>query len=495
MLARSLRLLAGSLALVALVQVSRAAADPGARTLVGLRGRDPGGLRALIDAQQDPASPDYRQWLTPVEFGRRFGAAPRDLKRAERWLRAGGCRIKRPAGRQQVECVGGQPGIRPAALASIVDDVVDLRQHVELRHQLDTSALQPNSIDPSGTFFFTPDEYAAFYDFASLRAAGIDGAGQRIGIVSTAPVDPDDIAAFRTRFGLPPLDLEQIGTPGSHVDDQDLLEAALDVTWSGAVAPGAAVTSAISQGTLLDSITYLVNRADVSVLSLSIVLIPSKSAKPLIRQALKLFMQAASQGQTVLVASGDFGPLVVSMPKPKRGVDQFAQSPFVTGVGGTTPFTPSPDDVTGYGNEVVWQDRKLASGGGRSRLRRPSWQKGLKSNRRTVPDVALAASAVYPIGQNGGVVCCVSGTSAGAPSFAGLIAMLNQQKGTRAGLLNPTLYELGKAQASGGAAIFHDIVEGSSTTTQAKGFPAKPGYDLATGWGTPDVAALFTAFP
>jgi subtilase family serine protease len=74
-----------------------------------------------------------------------------------------------------------------------------------------------------------------------------------------------------------------------------------------------------------------------------------------------------------------------------RGVTPIAQSPFVTAVGGTTPSSSSPADVVSYGSEVVWQDGPLASGGGTSTLPRPTWQKGLKSNRRTVPDVALAA--------------------------------------------------------------------------------------------------------
>jgi kumamolisin len=165
----------------------------------------------------------------------------------------------------------------------------------------------------------------------------------------------------------------------------------------------------------------------------------------------------------------------------------------VTAVGGTTPSSSSPAAVVSYGSEVVWQDGPLASGGGTSTLPRPTWQNGLKSTRRTVPDVALAAAAVYPIPQNGAVLCCVEGTSAAAPAWAGLVAMLNQQKGTPAGLLNPKLYELGKAQARGGTAVFFDIVQGSNSTTQAKGFPAKPGYDLATGWGSPNVAALLPA--
>ena len=464
-----------------------------ARTYVGLRGRNEPALRALLAAQQDATAPEYRHWIGAQEFGRRFGAAPRDLKRVERWLRAEGCRIERSAGRQQVECVGGRPGTLPAALAPLVDDVIDLDQPVDLQHHLDSSRLQPQSVLPDGAFYFTPREYADFYAIESLHSTGIDGSGQRIGIVATAGVEPTDIAAFRTLYGLPALDLEQVGTPGSNISQDDVIEAVLDVTWSGAVAPGAAVTLSISSGALVDAITYLVQRNDVAVMSLSVDFIPSKRTQPLIRQSLKLFRQAATGGKTILVASGDFGPLAVVKPKRRRGVTSFSQSPFVTAVGGTTPTASSPEDAVAHGNEVVWQDGDMASGGGRSRQPRPKWQKGLKSSQRTVPDVSLAAAAVYPVPFDGGITCCVSGTSAAAPSWAGLIAMLDQQTGTPAGLINPKLYELGNAQARGGPAVFFDIVEGSNSTMVAKGFPAKPGYDLATGWGTPNVAALFPA--
>ena len=489
---RSLAVL--SLAALALCIEIASASSADAGTLVGLRGRNAAALDALLAAQQDPASPDYQRWITPQEFGRRFGATPKDMKRVERWLRADGCRIKRSAGRQQVDCVGAKPGAVPASLAPVVDGIVDLDAPVELEHKLDTSTLRPRTVDPGGHFYFTPQEYAGFYGFAALQDGGLTGAGQRIGIVGTVPVDVDDIALFRNTFHLPPLDLEQIGTPGSNTDESDRIEALLDVAWSGAVATGASVTLSITKGTVVDAIKYLVQRADIGVISLSLNPIPNKRNQPLIRQSLKLFKQAATQGQTVLIASGDFGSLAIASP-PKRGVDPYAQSPFVTGVGGTAPSSSSPEGAFTYGTEAVWQEAKAASGGGKSTLPRPTWQKGLGlGNRRTVPDVALAASPVYPLPKNGAVICCVAGTSAAAPAWAGLIAMLNQQRGNRAGLLNPKLYELGMAQAKGGTAVFHDITEGTSTTSLAPGFKAKPGYDMATGWGTPDVPALFAAF-
>jgi subtilase family serine protease len=464
--------------------------------IVALRGRDPGGLRALLAAQQDPASPAYHRWLTPAEFGARFGPAPRDLHRVERWLRGRGCRVRRYAGLQQVSCVGTAPGLPPADLAPLVDSVLDPTMPLPLHYNL-AAAAEPRATASDGSFVFTPREYAAFYDFADLLAAGVDGTGQHIGIVGVAAVDPDDIALFRSTFGLPPLTLEQLtraSRPPPPPDQLAQLEAVLDVTWSGAVAPGAGIVVAISSHALVDAIGYLVGRSDVSVLSLSVTLLPSARTNPFIKQARRLFKQAAAQGQTVLVASGDHGALLQVKPK-RRAVNPFAASPFVTAVGGTTPLPIDPTNADAYGSEVVWQDGDDASGGGRSTLRRPSWQpRG--SPKRTVPDVALPAAGVYPYAQDGALQCCAGGTSAGAPAWAGLVALLNQQRGgTRAGLLNPMLYDLGAAQQAGGPKVFHDIVEGSSTTPQARGFPAGPGYDLATGWGTPDVGVLFANLP
>src|SRR5262245_20092687 len=180
--------------LILLVPARRSDATAAGRTLIGLCGRDEAGLRALLAAQQDPASSEYRRWLTPQEFGRRFGASPRALKRVERWLRADGCRIRRGRSRQQVECVGVTLDAVPAPLAALVDDVVDLDAPVELEHKLDVSTLQPNSLAPDGSFFFAPAEYAGFYGFADLHANGIDGTGQPLAMLGTVPLDVADIA-------------------------------------------------------------------------------------------------------------------------------------------------------------------------------------------------------------------------------------------------------------------------------------------------------------
>jgi subtilase family serine protease len=152
------------------------------------------------------------------------------------------------------------------------------------------------------------------------------------------------------------------------------------------VAPGAGIVVAISSHALVDAIGYLVGRSDVNVISLSVTLLPSARTNPFIKQARRLFKQAAAEGQTVLVASGDHGALL--QVKPKRRVNPFAASPFVTAVGGTTsvPITVQRGRT---GSEVV--------AGRQRRVRRWSVHAASRAGSRKPeahgPDVALPAGA------------------------------------------------------------------------------------------------------
>jgi subtilase family serine protease len=450
--------------------------------LVEVRGRGERALSALLVRQQDPASEDFRRWLTPREFGARFGAPARDLKRVSRWLRGAGCRVRRFPSRRLVGCTG------PAAL----DVPPDLRalgtSDLPLRFHLDDTGLRPESI-VADTFYFSPQEFARVYGLGSAIGAFVDGAGQSIGIVGISRVDPADVNRFRLRFGFPPADLEQVAgvrAPGQVSE----LEAILDVTWAGALAPGAHVVLAVGN-TVSDSLAYLVNRADVSVITSSVSLCRSRRAHPYVAASRRLFRQAAAQGQTVLFASGDSGPRSCE----RGGLDPLVSSEWVTAVGGTQPL-PTLDAsglAIAYGREVAWGGDGGASGGGVTGGRRPSYQRGRAH--RTLPDVSLPATQVYPIGLDGRVGCCLGGTSAASPAWAAAIAQLNQVMGARAGFLNPRLYELGRAQRAGGLAVYHDVRDGSNSFDGVRGFRAHRGYDLATGWGTIDGPPFFAAFP
>ena len=487
---RLLKVVVISLVLVVGLAGRRVAA---ATRLVMLRERNVAALRGLLARQQDPTSADFQRWLTPREFGRRFGARTRDVRKVSRWLAAEGCRVRRFPNRQLVACSGPPPREPPANLRWVIDGVLDVDRPPPTVNHLREHELRPLLRGPGGGFGFSPAEFARVYNLEPALAAGFDGRDQRIGIVAISGIHVEELAAFRERFGLPAAVLTQDDGPrlvGSTDPEIGEVEADLDVEWSGAVAPGARLHLAVADSPV-ESLAHLVNLADISVISASTDLCRFRPVRHEVREADRLLRQAKAQGQTVLAASGDRG----SRSCGDRFIHTFgalASSPLVTSVGGTMP-SPALDDAdnaTGYGTEVVWNDNDkegTSSGGGLTRLRRPSYQRGLPH--RTVPDVSFPASGVFPIATRGlGVVCCVGGTSVAAPAWAGVVAILNQMRGARIGFLNPRLYALGRAQRRGGPVVFHDVTEGANDR-----FPALPGYDLATGWGTIDGEAFFNA--
>ena len=464
-------------------------------TVVALHGRDDAGLDALLARQQDPQSPGHQRWLTPEEFGRRFGARPRDLKRASRWLRARGCRVQRFPNRQLLVCTGQTVTDVPPAVVPLVADLIQPDGPTLHTYLSRATGVQPLAILPDGTFFVSPADFARAYNVTPLYAAGITGAGQRIGVLGFSTIDQSDIDLFRQGFGLPALDVTQVGT--FRGDGNLMVESLLDVQWSGALAPGAAITLVAIPPlppVFMAGLARLVNDPGISVISLSVGFDRGRGSNALARQVYRLFRQAVAQGQTVLAASGDTGALVSKGGRTVRGTEPVASSTFATAVGGTTPDLILDDmgNVVGYGSESVWNQNDPvtgpgASGGGVTPLKRPSYQRGRR--KRTIPDVAFPAAPIFPVVLNGGVQL-IGGTSAAAPAWAGVVALLNEHRGTRSGLLNRGIYNLGRAQQAGGPVVFHDVTSGTNGR-----YPAGPGYDLSTGWGSIDVQAFIAAFP
>jgi uncharacterized protein (TIGR03437 family) len=241
--------------------------------------------------------------------------------------------------------------------------------------------------------------------------------------------------------------------------------------------------------------------------------------------------QANSQGITWFAASGDAGGADCNDSQHSGlAVDAPASIPEVTGVGGTefaegsgkywnTANSAAGASALSYIPEVVWNDSDpingpSASGGGSSGyFLRPSWQTGPgvpNDNFRHVPDVALAASPNHDgyLVYTGGSSQIYGGTSFGAPSFAGIAALINQymvfsgaQANPGLGNVNPKLYAL--AQTASG--VFHDITTGNNTVTVScgrsrgcssspVGYNAGPGYDQTTGLGSVDAYRLVAAW-
>jgi hypothetical protein len=218
------------------------------------------------------------------------------------------------------------------------------------------------------------------------------------------------------------------------------------------------------------------------------------AAGPILTEFLHdLYARAVLQGQTVVVASGDAGATDCAPDSPSVAVNALASSPHVVAVGGTAldPLFDEDGRATGRGGEWAWQDESGAGGGGVSALfGPPGFQADLGFRAgRALPDLALAASPTMPgyAMVRGGDSLAIGGTSAGAPVMAGFLALAIGLRGEALGPVLPRLYEIAARDPSSATGAFHDVLGGTN------GFPAAPGFDLATGWGTPIADRLVPA--
>jgi subtilase family serine protease len=349
-----------------------------------------------------------------------------------------------------------------------------------------------------------PADFAQAYDVP----AGLDGTGQTI-VILTPYGDPalqTDLALFDSYFGLPAppslsvLPVAGSGVPGSGQLRFWALETALDVEYAHALAPGAKIVVAQAatddNGDIVLAAAKLLPRYPGAVVSMSFGDFETDSAAgTFVAQLHAVFLQATALRETLVAASGDLGATFspfTGLNTPVAGYP--ASDPLVTAVGGTMGL-PAPSSLLvngAYGGEQVWNEPPGASGGAPSVLfPAPSWQRPVSGySMRTVPDVAYYAESaggamVFALGRPG----LVGGTSLGSPSWAGIFALVDQARASQGrgpiGPANASLYKLGR---KGGD--FHDITVGNNAYLSPTGFAATPGYDLATGWGTPDVARL-----
>jgi subtilase family serine protease len=328
------------------------------------------------------------------------------------------------------------------------------------------------------------------YTPAQIRQAyGIDqvpqtGSGQTIAIVD-AYNDPNiqsDLATFDTQFGLPaPPSFQVVPLNGvTQVNNGWAAETSLDVEWAHAVAPGANLLLVEApSNSLLDlfsAVSYAAQQPGVVAVSMSW----GGNEFPEETSLDGTFTTPAGHpGVSFVASSGDSG---------SSGAPEYPSvSPNVLGVGGTSLFLNSSG---GYGSETAWS----LSGGGKSAFEaEPSFQAGVQNfGVRTTPDVSYDSdpntgfliydSVGLPSGQSGFVV---GGTSAGAPQWAGILALADQARAANG--LGP----LANAQSAVyglPAADFHDITSGSNGA-----YSAGPGYDLVTGLGTPIVNLIVPA--
>ncbi len=374
---------------------------------------------------------------------------------------------------------------------------------------------------------FTPQQLRVAYGFQPLLDRGTDGRGQTVVLMEFANAPPrppgpqvtdirQDLALFDAVFGLPaPRLLVDTSLAGSARPWLAGLEEVEDVEIVHAIAPEATIrvilipswTGPGSWIAAVDSVLRLA-LSEGSVVSLSAILGEECFTKAE-AAGLNSALEADDEHHvTVVASSGDFGAASTQcanfgLPTPVREVGLPASDPLVLAVGGTTL---NADRVTGaYRGETVWHTppgaaSQQASGGGFSHLfGRPSYQDGVAGigAMRGVPDVAADAA-----GSTGMTLAVRSrgrdyfypgaGTSAATPLWAALIALADQYSGRLLGFVNPAIYRIGRSTSYHQA--LHDITTGSSTETFPQGtitgYPASPGWDPATGWGSPDARVL-----
>jgi subtilase family serine protease len=503
--------------------------------------RDQGEWVRLVAEQHTPGSARYHRWLTPSEFAARFAPSSQTYETTVNWLRDQGFTVRSWPTRLRIDFSGtvrtversfrvGMDRYRVRDRSVVVprDQAalpVELASHIAAL-RLDTVPLG----DPVARVFVNgsleetmgPGDMQMVYGVRPLLERGIDGAGQVIAVVARSDFRLDDTRGFQLRFGLPQRDPVKVfvgGNPGvgaingvcrNITDPVDRLvcveaektEVQLDVQWAAALAPGATVLVDIGRSdidaALMDVVTHH-PEAKVVTISFGICERLDPTALAFLAPA---YAQAAAQGQTVLVSAGNTGADGCVDGGPP-GVNALASDGNVVSVGGSSldPGFDANGDATAHVAETVWNDRSGAGGGGRSlQVSKPAYQAGpgVPNDRaRDQPDVVLLASPVAPgyAMVLDGEPLIIGGTSAAAPTWGGIVALLNHATGADGlGVLNNALYEVGRRQYGGyGVLAFHDLTQGSNSFNGVAGFTAQAGFDLASGLGAPDAAVLAQA--
>ncbi len=548
-------------------------------------------LTQLLIEQQTPGSPNYRNWLTPEQYGARFGLSSADIAKVSSWLTSQGFTVTGVArsstfitfkgtvaqaqqafgtsihtlsidGEQHISNVTDP--VLPSAVASVVTGITGLNDF-KLKPRVRVRSVTVNPLQPlytqntNGTVnhYIAPADFYTIYDVNSLISSGITGIGLKVAVVGQVDLIPSDITSFRSAAGLPAnapvlkLYGADPGPPTSNPNGPqigDLQESSLDVEWAGAAAQGASIIFVYGEDVFNNSLTQAIDNSVAPIITNSYGQCESLEGQSEMNIFNQLFQQANAQGITILSPAGDSGATdcdTSGLATEGLNVDFPGSSPFVTAAGGTmfneggssvywnTTNATNGGSATEYIPELPWNettptmglDAGGAGGGGSSAFfSKPAWQVGIGSgtipfdSSRDVPDISLNAASNHD-----GYLVCVQGscsngflnsnsqanvfggTSVAAPSFAGLLALIEQKVGAASsttggfGNINPTLYGLANSTYYNDA--FHDITSSNNSVPCLQGTPNCPnggsigysagnGYDLATGLGSINAANL-----
>lgn len=512
-------------------------------------------LDALLANVNDPASPQYRHFLTSAEYAARFAPTQAEVDSVAAVLKAKGLSIDAVGpGNHYVSASGNVSQLQnlfktnlsqyrdsqtgtdftgadsdvkvPQSLAGLITDVSGLTDEGKIlrpasyKAPVDAATLQTEAkaVTDKGSGVkggFTPKELNSGYNTASISGAA-QGAGQTIALVEFSGHKQSHVTTYNTQYNISAATLQDVnvdGGPGTPDEGQG--EVGLDIQVLHAVAPKASILNYQAPNTDaadIDLYTAIINDNKASIVSSSWGNAENQSTQSHITALSNIFKQATAQGQTILSASGDHGASDdwSNNNDAKLTVDSPSSDPNVTGVGGTRL---SIDSNTGaWAGEAVWNDYvksgdtwRGATGGGVSTFfARPSWQTGAgvnTSQKRQVPDISSAAAefqySIYSenYDSNGNDLgegwSASAGTSAAAPLNAGFLALVSNQGGGSVGFGNVNP-AIYKAAAANPSA-FHDITSGTNSIVgKSSSYAVTAGFDKATGWGSPNFPAYGT---
>jgi subtilase family serine protease len=476
--------------------------------------RNQADLDDLLQQLYDKQSPNYHKYLSVEEFTERFGPSKGDYTAVRQFAEANGMRVvDATANRMVLDVEASAKKIESAFHVSlgVYQHPTESRSFYapdrEPTLDLDVPVLHISGLDdfsiPQPKYMIASEAQAnasgsgsgpgGSYLGSDLRAAyygsgPLNGAGQSVGLFEAHGFEMSDITTYFKNAGQPlnvpivPVSVNgaSLSCPPSSCSD---IEQALDIEQAISMAPG------------LSSLRVYVGNTNVSILNqmaadnLSKSLSCSWGWADNEKTLDPIFEEMAAQGQTVFVATGDSGSSTAGK------VTWPSDDPWVVAVGGTDLTT------TGAGgswkSETGWDNS--AGMPSKNHVPIPSYQQlagvvtssnHASSKLRNIPDVAAEADANQYVCAMGECRTQGAGTSYAAPLWASLIALANEQAAnndeTTVGFINPALYEIGVG--SDFTSDFHDITSGSNGK-----YSAVVGYDLVTGWGSPQGVNLINA--
>jgi kumamolisin len=510
-------------------------------------------VTVLLKTEKDPANKNLEAFvtrLTGVGVGERdhlsretyaatYGLAPSDVQRVRQFAAKYGLRVVgRPFRDARTAVLAGTAatlsqvfgvqlvGVRergkiyrsyigaisiPSDAENLIENVLGFDTRPQVRPQF--VALPGSwSVAPSTVHAFAPAQVAKAYDFPS----GVTGKGQTIGIIECGGgARIRDLVKYFRWLRVPkprtvflPVGAGSNSPSGPNSNDGEVM---LDIEVAGGVAPGAKIVVYFGTGTnqgFLRTIHRAVHdrKHQPSIISISWGGAENTYAAQDLISYNEAFQAAAAMGVSVFVAAGDTGSTDAnpgeSNPEPAANADFPGSSPYVTDCGGTRLVM---DAKGARFSETVWNDGPGggAGGGGISAFFPvPAYQQGLSLPQspntgappgRGVPDVSGNADPQtgYKILVDGKWTV-VGGTSAVAPLWAGLFALINEKLGRNVGFANTLLYSAGVASAPG---VFYDVTQGNNVNYwgQVQAYYSGPGWDACTGLGTPNGTALLNA--